>query len=63
MRAGIAETVRTGTPPDEIAERTFRAVRENRFYVLSEDAWRRSAETRLEDVRLARNPTFSPPVG
>jgi hypothetical protein len=31
--------------------------------VLSEDAWRRSAEARLEDVRLARNPTFSPPVG
>jgi NAD(P)-dependent dehydrogenase (short-subunit alcohol dehydrogenase family) len=63
VQAGIADTVRTGTPPDEIAERTFQAVRENRFYVLSEDAWRRSAEARLEDVRLARNPTFSPPVG
>jgi NAD(P)-dependent dehydrogenase (short-subunit alcohol dehydrogenase family) len=62
VQGGIVETVRTGTPPDEIAARTLRAIREERFYVLSEDAWRGSAETRLEDVRLARNPTLSPPV-
>ncbi|MEN8184270.1 MAG: SDR family NAD(P)-dependent oxidoreductase [Myxococcota bacterium] len=62
VRTAIAETVRDGTPPDEIAERTLQAIREGRFYVLSEDAWRRSAETRLEDIRLGRNPTLAPPV-
>jgi hypothetical protein len=39
------------------------AVKEDRFYVLSDaDVWRRSCETRLEDIRLGRNPTFAPPV-
>jgi len=39
-----------------------RGIRERRFYVLAEDAWRRAAELRCEDIRLARNPTFAPPV-
>jgi hypothetical protein len=30
--------------------------------VLSEDAWRRSAEARMEDIRLARNPTLATPT-
>jgi len=50
------------TPPDVIAERAVRAIRERRFYVLAEDAWRRAAELRCEDLRLGRNPTFAPPV-
>jgi NAD(P)-dependent dehydrogenase (short-subunit alcohol dehydrogenase family) len=50
------------TPPDVIAERALRGIRERRFYVLAEDAWRRTAELRCEDIRLARNPTFAPPV-
>jgi NAD(P)-dependent dehydrogenase (short-subunit alcohol dehydrogenase family) len=50
------------TPPDAIAERALRGIRERRFYILAEDAWRRAAELRCEDVRLARNPTLAPPV-
>ena len=44
------------------AERVVEAIREQRFYILSEDVWRRCCEVRLEDVRQARNPTFAPPV-
>jgi hypothetical protein len=29
--------------------------------VLAEDDWRRAADLRCEDVRLARNPSFAPP--
>jgi NAD(P)-dependent dehydrogenase (short-subunit alcohol dehydrogenase family) len=58
IKTGIAG----GTPPARIAERVLDAIREQRFYVLSEDAWRRSSEVRCEDVRLARNPTLAPPV-
>ncbi|HEY8153858.1 MAG TPA: SDR family NAD(P)-dependent oxidoreductase [Myxococcota bacterium] len=62
VQQAIAQGVAGGTPPAKIAERVLAAIREQRFYVLSEDAWRRSAETRSEDIRLARNPTLAPPV-
>jgi NAD(P)-dependent dehydrogenase (short-subunit alcohol dehydrogenase family) len=59
MRAAVAG----GIPTQVIADRVLRAVKEDRFYVLSDaDAWRRSCESRLDDIRLGRNPTFVPPV-
>ena len=62
VRKAIQDGVTTGTPPERIADRVRDAIREGRFYVLSEDAWRRSSEVRAEDIRLARNPTLAPPV-
>ena len=43
-----------------LALEVFEAVRDKRFYVLSpaNSGWRRACETRLEDIRLQRNPTF-----
>ena len=59
----IRAAVAGGISPDVIAARALRAIREDRFYVLSDDdAWRRSASSRLEDVRLVRNPVLVPPV-
>jgi NAD(P)-dependent dehydrogenase (short-subunit alcohol dehydrogenase family) len=59
VRAAVAGGISTQI----IADRVLRAVKEDRFYVLSDDdAWRRSCESRLEDIRLARNPTLVPPV-
>jgi hypothetical protein len=62
VQQAIARGIATGTPPARIADRVLDAIREQRFYVLSEDAWRRSSEVRCEDVRLGRNPTIAPPV-
>jgi short-subunit dehydrogenase len=62
VEAALSKGVLTGVPPAWIADRAVAAIGEGRFYVLSEDEWRRTAETRLEDLRLARNPTFAPPV-
>jgi len=61
VRQAIAAGVAMGTPPAKIADRVLDAIREERFYVLSEDTWRRSSEMRCEDVRLGRNPTLAPP--
>ena len=59
MRAAVAGGISTQV----IADRVLRAIKEDRFYVVSDDeAWRRSCASRLEDIRLARNPTFMPPV-
>jgi NAD(P)-dependent dehydrogenase (short-subunit alcohol dehydrogenase family) len=63
VRKAISEGVARGIPPAKIADRVLDAIREERFYVLAEDDWRRAAEVRLEDLRLGRNPTLAPPVG
>lgn len=63
VNGAIKAAVAGGIPTSVIADRVLRAVREDRFYVLSDaDAWRRSCESRLDDIRLGRNPTFTPPV-
>lgn len=63
VEAALRSFIGGGTPPAAIAQRVLQAIRDDRFYILSEDAWRHSCETRLEDVRLGRNPTFDVPVG
>jgi NAD(P)-dependent dehydrogenase (short-subunit alcohol dehydrogenase family) len=63
VEAALSGFIMTGAPPATIAQRVLQAIRDERFYILSEDAWRRSCETRLEDIRLGRNPTFDVPVG
>ena len=62
VNEGLSAGIQSGIPPARIADRTLEAIRANRFYVLAEDVWRRTCDTRLEDIRLARNPTFAPPV-
>ncbi len=62
VNQALKDTVDNGVKPEVIADRVLEAVRENRFYILSEDVWRDAAHTRLDDVRLARNPTFTPPL-
>jgi len=58
LQKGVAQ----GISPDVIAERVLQAIRDERFYILSDDAWRRAAESRMEDIRLGRNPTLMPPI-
>jgi NAD(P)-dependent dehydrogenase (short-subunit alcohol dehydrogenase family) len=62
VEAATRKALAAGTPPEAIAARALRAIREQRFYVLSEDAWRQTAELRSEDIRLGRNPTLAPPA-
>lgn len=58
----LADSVAKGIGPQVMAQRVFDAIVEGRFYILSDDAWRTAANTRLDDIRLGRNPTFAPPV-
>lgn len=52
---------KSGLDPSVMADRVFDAIQQDRFYILAEDSWRDACNTRLEDIRLGRNPTFSPP--
>jgi NAD(P)-dependent dehydrogenase (short-subunit alcohol dehydrogenase family) len=58
----LADSVAAGIGPEVMAQRVFDGIVAERFYLLSEEAWREAAHTRLEDIRLGRNPTFAPPV-
>jgi short-subunit dehydrogenase len=58
----LAASVAGGISPDIMAARVLDAIREERFYILSDEAWRESANIRLDDIRQGRNPTFAPPI-
>jgi NAD(P)-dependent dehydrogenase (short-subunit alcohol dehydrogenase family) len=62
VAAAIREFTKAGAAPAVLAARALAAVRENRFYVLAPpgSGWRRACETRLDDIRSERNPTFVP---
>jgi len=61
VEQALRDQLEVATPPGVIADRVIDAIRENRFYILSNDAWRDACNVRLEDIRLARNPTFAVP--
>jgi NAD(P)-dependent dehydrogenase (short-subunit alcohol dehydrogenase family) len=60
----ITDATAGSLPPRVLAERVLQAIRDQVFYILppSENPWRETANTRLEDLRLVRNPTFAPPA-
>ena len=57
----IASGVSTGLPASEMADRVVNAIREKRFYILSNDGWMDSARSRIQDILEGRNPTLAPP--
>lgn len=60
VEGSIRELIHLGVPPATIAARVLQGIRDDRFWILSEEggAWRDACDTRLEDIRLARNPTL-----
>jgi len=62
VERAIADRTAAGVPPALVAERVIRAIVGNQFYILSEGRWRECCETRLDDVRVGRNPSLAPPV-
>jgi NAD(P)-dependent dehydrogenase (short-subunit alcohol dehydrogenase family) len=58
----LVEANKKGISPAIIAERVLQAIREERFYILSEEGWRRACNRRLDDIRDGSNPSFEPPV-
>jgi len=57
----ISAGVTTGIPASVMAERVVNGIRENRFYLLSNDGWMESARSRIQDILEGRNPTLAPP--
>ena len=55
----IGQSVATGIPPSVMADRVFQGIQDDQFYLLADEStsWDAACKTRLEDIRLRRNPT------
>jgi len=60
----ITDATAGSLPPRMLADRVLQAIKDGVFYILPPDdnPWRDTANTRLEDLRLVRNPSFAPPA-
>ena len=47
-----------GSAPDDVAVSVFRAIRDEKFYILPHSEWKAAVQTRMEDILGERNPTF-----
>jgi len=57
----IVASTATGKDPRILAQRVLAAIRDQQFYILSDDSWRETAHARLDDIRSAANPRLLPP--
>jgi short-subunit dehydrogenase len=60
----ITDATAGSLAPRVLAERVLQGIKDNTFYLLPpvDNPWRDTANIRLEDIRLVRNPTFAPPA-
>ena len=60
----ITDATADSLPPRVLAERVLQAIMDEVFYILppADNPWRDTANARLEDIRLVRNPSFAPPA-
>jgi NAD(P)-dependent dehydrogenase (short-subunit alcohol dehydrogenase family) len=53
----MRQAVQTGMPPAQVADAVFKALREDKFYILTHPEWKERVRTRMEDILQERNPT------
>ena len=60
VESAISTSIETGLDPSKMAERVYEGIKADRFYLLAEEGtnWDEACLSRLEDIRLRRNPTF-----
>jgi NAD(P)-dependent dehydrogenase (short-subunit alcohol dehydrogenase family) len=60
VEQAIRSSIETGLDPSVMAERVYQGIKHDQFYLLAEEGtnWETACLTRLEDIRLRRNPTF-----
>ncbi|MBB3047977.1 NAD(P)-dependent dehydrogenase (short-subunit alcohol dehydrogenase family) [Litorivivens lipolytica] len=60
----ITDATANSLSPRVAAERVLQAIKDETFYILppEDNPWSATANSRLEDLRLRRNPTMAPPA-
>lgn len=59
VESSLAEAIHQGLDPSVMADRVVNGIRDDQLYILSEEGgvWREVCNARLDDIRLARNPS------
>jgi NAD(P)-dependent dehydrogenase (short-subunit alcohol dehydrogenase family) len=59
VESSLAEAIHQGLDPSVMADRVVKGIRDDQLYLLSEEGgvWREVCNARLDDIRLARNPS------
>ncbi|WP_232696617.1 SDR family NAD(P)-dependent oxidoreductase [Brevibacillus daliensis] len=58
----IRASVEQGISPDEVAELTFTAIKNNQFYIMPDPDYKQAVQQRMEDILHQQNPTFVIPA-
>jgi len=53
----LQERTQNGTPPEQVADQVFKAIKEEKFYILTHPEFKESIQLRMEDILQERNPT------
>jgi NAD(P)-dependent dehydrogenase (short-subunit alcohol dehydrogenase family) len=53
----LRQLVPAGTPPEQVADAVFAALRKDQFYILTHPEGKESVRTRMEDILQERSPT------
>ena len=61
-RKQVESLLAAGLAPTKVGELVLRAIREERFWILTHPEWKSSIRHRLENVLEERDPTPAPPV-
>ncbi|HPF16093.1 MAG TPA: SDR family NAD(P)-dependent oxidoreductase [Thermotogota bacterium] len=52
----IREGVKSGTDPEKFADHVIRQIKEDKFYIFSDDMWQDAFEKRTKEIRTGLNP-------
>lgn len=61
LAASVRATIEAGMDPADLAARVVAAIRDERFFILSDDEHAVLAQQRADDVRTGRQPRLAPP--
>lgn len=59
-REMVKKLIGVGLTPEQVAERVFEAVRDEKFYILTHPEWKDRIKVRMEDILAEREPTYVP---
>jgi len=62
LTEALTKLMENAMTPEQYAKLVFKAIEENRFYVLSHPEYTPKIKLRLHDILLGRNPTAPPPA-
>ncbi len=62
FKEAMRQAVQAGISPDSVADYVFQAIRDEKFYILTDSTSKQAVQIRLEEILQDRNPTNLSPM-